>query len=159
LDYFFTYCHCYLLWRIRSSAGSVGAGWIIYRKLQLSLEIVQKDFCNFGDHMEVFDAELHAAYEGLQCIISRDICDPGYIHLCIDNSSAIDVLADNPNQIEGAFKTTDAGNTLIRNGLLRQSGYQVIVESKVMKKQINLLKVVPSRIKHPVPKPILPMRG
>jgi ribonuclease HI len=66
--------------------------------------------------MEVFDAELHAAYEGLQCIIDRDICDPGYIYLCIDNSSAIDVLADNPNRIEGAFKTINAGNTLSRNG-------------------------------------------
>jgi ribonuclease HI len=66
--------------------------------------------------MEVFDAELHAAYEGLQCIISRDICDPGCIYLCIDNSSAICVLADNPNRIEGAFKATDAGNTLIKNG-------------------------------------------
>jgi hypothetical protein len=97
----------------RSSTGSVGAGWIIYRKLQSSLKIVQKDFCNLGDRMEVFDAELH---EGLQCIISRDICDPGYIYLCIDNTSAIDVLADNPNRIEGAFKTTDAWNTLTRNG-------------------------------------------
>jgi hypothetical protein len=66
--------------------------------------------------MEVFDAELHAAYEGLQCIISRDICDPGYIYLCIDNRSAVDVLADNPNPIEGAFKTTGSGNTLTRNG-------------------------------------------
>jgi hypothetical protein len=66
--------------------------------------------------MEAFDAELHAAYEGLQCIISRDICGPGCIYLCIDNSSEIDVLADNPNRIEGAFKTTDAGNTLTRNG-------------------------------------------
>jgi hypothetical protein len=64
----------------------------------------------------VFDTELYAAYEGLQYIISRDICEPGYIYLCIDNSSAIDVLADNPNRIEGAFKTTGAGNTLIRNG-------------------------------------------
>jgi uncharacterized protein YciI len=53
----------------RSSTGGVGAGWTIYKKLQLSLEIVQKDFCNLGDRMEVFDAELHAAYEGLQCII------------------------------------------------------------------------------------------
>jgi hypothetical protein len=55
-------------------------------------------------------------YEGLRCIISIDICGPGYIYLCIDNSSAIDVLADNPNRIEGAFKTTDARNTLTRNG-------------------------------------------
>jgi hypothetical protein len=100
----------------RSSTGGVGAGWIIYTRLQLSLEIVQNDFCNLGDRMEVFDAELHTAYKGLQCIISRDICDPGYIYLCIDNSSAIDVLADNPNRIEGAFKTTDAWNTLTRNG-------------------------------------------
>jgi hypothetical protein len=62
--------------------------------------------------MEVFDAELHAAYEGHQYIISRD-------RICVDNSSEIDVLADNPNRIEGAFKTTDAGNTLTRNdGLL-----------------------------------------
>jgi hypothetical protein len=46
----------------------------------------------------------------------REICDPGYIYLYIDNSSAIDVLADNPNRIEGAFKTTDSGNTLTKNG-------------------------------------------
>jgi hypothetical protein len=100
----------------RSSTGSVGAGWIIYRKLGLSLDIVQKDSCNLGDRMEVFDAELHAAYDGPQCTISRDICDSGCICLCIDNSSAIDVLADNTSRIEGAFKTTDAGNTLIKNG-------------------------------------------
>jgi hypothetical protein len=62
-----------------------------------SLEIVQKDFCNLGDRMEVFDAKLHAAYEELQCIISRDICDLGYTYSCINNSSAIDVLADNPD--------------------------------------------------------------
>jgi ribonuclease HI len=100
----------------RSSTGSIGAGWIIYRKFRLSLETIQRDFCNLGDRMGVFDAELHAVYEGLQCIIGRDICDPGSIYLCIDNSSAIDVLADNPNRIEGAFKTTDAGNTLTKNG-------------------------------------------
>jgi hypothetical protein len=70
---------------------------------------------NLGDHMEALDAELHASFEGLRCIISRDICDPEYIYLCIDNSSAIDVLADNLNRIERAFKTTDAGNTFIRN--------------------------------------------
>jgi hypothetical protein len=99
----------------RSSTGSVRAGWIIYRNLGLSLDIVQKDSCNLGDRVEVFGAELHAAYEGLQCIISRNIYDPGYIYLCIDNSSEID-RADNPNRIEGAFKATDAGNTLTRNG-------------------------------------------
>jgi hypothetical protein len=65
--------------------------------------------------MEVFDTELHAVYEGLQCIISRDICDPGYIYLCIDNSSAIG-LAGKSNRVGGAFKATDAGNTLTRNG-------------------------------------------
>jgi hypothetical protein len=37
--------------------------------------------------------------------------------------------------------------------LLRQYGYPVIVESKVMEKQINLLNVVPNIIKLPVPKP------
>jgi hypothetical protein len=28
--------------------------------------------------MELFDAKLDAACEGPQCIISRDICGPGY---------------------------------------------------------------------------------
>jgi hypothetical protein len=45
------------------------------------------------------------------------------------------------------------------DGLLRQSEYQAIGELKVIKKQINLLNVVQSRIKHLVPKPILPMHG
>jgi hypothetical protein len=45
------------------------------------------------------------------------------------------------------------------DGLLRQSGYPVIVELKVMKKQISLLKVIPSIIKYPVAKSILPMCG
>jgi hypothetical protein len=35
------------------AAGSVGAGWTMYRKLQLSLEIVLKEFCGLGDRMEV----------------------------------------------------------------------------------------------------------
>jgi hypothetical protein len=100
--------------------------------------------------MEVFDAYLHAAYEGLQCIISN-------IYSCIDNSSAIDVLADNPNQIEGAFTTSDAVNTLTRNGWIIKTVW--VPSHWGIEGTDNLAESSTNIIKHPVPKPILPMRG
>jgi hypothetical protein len=49
-----------------------------------------------GERIEVFDAESHAAYEGLNNVGTM-LYKPEHIFLCIDNSSATEVLSNNPN--------------------------------------------------------------
>jgi ribonuclease HI len=65
--------------------------------------------------MEMFDAESHVAYEGLNNV--QTMSDkPEHILLCINNSSAIEVLSNNPDRIEGAFKTTEVAKLLTNHG-------------------------------------------
>jgi hypothetical protein len=59
----------------------------------------------------VFDAELHAAYKGLNNVRTM-LDDSGHIFLCIDNSSAFEVFSNNPDRVEGAFKTTEVAKLL-----------------------------------------------
>jgi hypothetical protein len=65
--------------------------------------------------MEVFDPELHAAYEGLNNVRTM-LYEPEHIFLCIDNSSVIEVLSNNPDRIEEAFKTTKVAKLLTNHG-------------------------------------------
>jgi ribonuclease HI len=68
-----------------------------------------------GERIEVFDAELHAAYEGLNNVQTM-LDKPEHIFLCIDNSSAIEVLSNNPDRIEGTFRTTEVAKILANYG-------------------------------------------
>jgi ribonuclease HI len=99
----------------RSQTSQIGAGWVIYRKGLSGYITISEGSCYLGERMEVFDAELHAAYEGLNNIRTI-LYKPEHIILCIDNSSAIKVLSNNPNQIEGAFKTTEVSKLLTNHG-------------------------------------------
>lgn len=99
----------------RSSAGHVGAGWQINKHTQAGLTMLKEGSCYLGNQMEVFDAELLAVCEALE-EISTDIIPGGVIYVCIDNHSAIQALANNPNRIEGAFRACKAGYELIQKG-------------------------------------------
>jgi ribonuclease HI len=98
----------------RSQPSEIGAGWVIYRKGLSRYITVSEGSCYLGERMEVFDAELHAAYEGLDVQTTLD--KPEHIFLCIDNSSAIEVLSDNLDRIEGAFKATGVAKLLNNHG-------------------------------------------
>jgi ribonuclease HI len=65
--------------------------------------------------MKVFDAELHAAYEGLKNIQTM-LDKPEHIFLYIDNSCAIKVLSNNLDEIERAFKMTEVAKLLPNHG-------------------------------------------
>jgi ribonuclease HI len=95
----------------RGQTSQIGAGWVIYRKGLRGYITVSEGSCYLGERMEVFDAELHAAYEGLNNVQTM-LDKPEHIFLCIDNSSAIEVLSNNPDRIEGAFKTTKVAKLL-----------------------------------------------
>jgi ribonuclease HI len=99
----------------RSQTSQIGAGWVIYRKGLNEYITVSEGSCYLGERMEVFDAELHAAYEGLNSVQTM-LDKPEHIFLCIDNSSAIEVLSNNPDRIEGAFKTTEVAKLLSNQG-------------------------------------------
>jgi ribonuclease HI len=79
--------------------------------LSKRVERISERSCYLGERMEVFDAELHAAYKGLNNVRTM-LYKPEHIFLCIDNSSAIEVLPNNPDRIEGAFKTTKVAKLL-----------------------------------------------
>jgi hypothetical protein len=88
---------------------------VIYRKVLSGYITVSEGSCYLGERMEAFDAELHAAYGGLNN--AQTMLDKlEHIFLCIDNSSTIEVLSNNPGRIEGAFETTDVAKLLTNHG-------------------------------------------
>jgi ribonuclease HI len=93
----------------------IGAEWVIYRKGLSGYITISEGSCYLGERMEVFDAELHAAYEGLNNIRTI-LYKPKHIYLYIDNTSAIEVLLNNPDRIEGAFETTEVVKLLTNHG-------------------------------------------
>jgi hypothetical protein len=69
--------------------------------------------------MEVFDAELHAVYEAMTNLQHNQTLpvNTRQIFLCIDNTAAIHVLQNNPDNILGASMATSACNAFISEGI------------------------------------------
>jgi hypothetical protein len=53
--------------------GKVGAGWAIYCIGNGMNQLVLNSFCFLGFYMQVYDAELHAAYEALHSLNLLDM--------------------------------------------------------------------------------------
>ena len=97
----------------RSNEGDIGAGWKTYIIAENGIKALREGNCYLGSRMEVFDAELLAVYEALKQV-SMDVLDQVDIFICIDNHSAIQALANNPDRIEGAFRATAIAYELIQ---------------------------------------------
>jgi ribonuclease HI len=69
-----------------------GSGWCIMQKFHNTTTTMLEGHCHLGSRSEVFDAELHAAYKGLQTVNKLPATTA---YLCIDSSSAIDSLHNN----------------------------------------------------------------
>ena len=65
--------------------------------------------------MEVFDAELHAVHEALHTVSLMEYSQR-QIYVCIDNASAIQILANNPDCVEGGFQACKAGQRFLDKG-------------------------------------------
>jgi ribonuclease HI len=99
----------------RSQTSQIGARLVIYRKGLSEYITVSEGSCYLGERTEVFDPELHTAYEGLNKVQTM-LYKPAHIFLYIDNSSAIEVLSINPDRIKGAFKTPEVAKLLTNHG-------------------------------------------
>jgi hypothetical protein len=66
-------------------SGQVGCGATTYEITDQGLQHLQSHYCNLGTRCEVFDAELHAVYEGLRLIPTSPTTPNTTIYLCIDN--------------------------------------------------------------------------
>ena len=97
----------------RSEKGVIGAGWAIYEIKDNDMNLICENSCCLGSRMEVFDAELHAVYEALKSLDCLDYYSRP-IYVCIDNSSAIQVLARNPDLVEGAYQACKAAQLLMK---------------------------------------------
>jgi ribonuclease HI len=95
--------------------GQIGAGWAIYICQKAKLVLLNESSCYLGARMEVFDAELHAAYEALATAADLGL-RAGHVYLCIDNQAAIYVLANNPDCIEGGYRACNEAKHLIQLG-------------------------------------------
>lgn len=73
--------------------GAPGSGWYIYNVGDGVARKLASGYCYLGLIAEVYDAELHAAYEALNHPTTRTDLRPAEIYLCIDNTSAADCLA------------------------------------------------------------------
>jgi ribonuclease HI len=94
----------------------VGYGAIIYEITDYGLQHLQSHYCNLGTRCEVFDAELHAIYEGL-CLIPTSPTTPNTpIYICIDNQAAIQTLTYNQHNYQYARETLTMAETLTDNG-------------------------------------------
>jgi ribonuclease HI len=94
----------------------VGCGATIYEITDHGLQCLQSHYCNLGTRCEVFDAELHAVYEGLCLIPTSPITPNTTIYICIDNQAAIQTLAYNQHNHQYACETLTTAETLTHNG-------------------------------------------
>jgi ribonuclease HI len=93
--------------------GLVGSGFVYYRLQNSELCHLSTHSCYLGNRNEVYDSELHACFEALRNItIYRPNLIPGHLTLCIDNSSAIDVLDDPSTEHQHARQADQEATTL-----------------------------------------------
>jgi ribonuclease HI len=96
----------------RSQTSRIRAGWVIYRKELSRCITVSKGSYYLDEWMEVFDAELHATYEGLNNVRTLFfIIQNTFFYVLI-----IAPQSNNSDQIEGAFKTTEVAKLLTNHG-------------------------------------------
>jgi ribonuclease HI len=97
-------------------SGKVGCGVTTYEITNHGLQLLQSHHCNLGARCEVFDAELHAVYEGLRLIPTSPTTPNTNIYICIDNQAAIQTLAYNQYNHQYARETLTTAKTLTHNG-------------------------------------------
>jgi hypothetical protein len=105
----------------RSIIGDVGAGWVGFHKQDSELLRILEGYCYFGRSMEVYDAEIHAVKEGLSTLCTISQLVQSQIYICIVNSTAISVLGDNPNRVQGAIEAREVALALVNSGWSIQS--------------------------------------
>jgi ribonuclease HI len=82
----------------RDPIGNVGAGWALYENDNQKLNLIEIGSCYLGNIMEVYDAEIHAVYEGLKYVQSSTLL-PSQVLICIDSTSEISVLKYNLGKV------------------------------------------------------------
>jgi hypothetical protein len=97
-------------------SGKVGCGATTYDLTNHGLQHLQSHYCNLGTRCEVFDAELHAIYEGLRLIPTSPTTPNTNIYICIDNQAAIQTLAYNQHNHQYARETLTTAETLAHDG-------------------------------------------
>jgi hypothetical protein len=97
-------------------SGQVGCGATTYEITDNGLQHLQSHYCNLGTLCEVFDAELHAIYEGLRLAPNSLTTPNATIYICIDNQAAIQMLAYNQHNHQYARETLTTAETLTNNG-------------------------------------------
>jgi ribonuclease HI len=93
-----------------------GCGATIYEVTHHRLQHLQSHYCNLGTRCEVFDAELHAIYEGLYLVPTSPTTPNTTIYICIDNQATIQTLAYNQHNHQYARETLATAETLTNEG-------------------------------------------
>jgi ribonuclease HI len=97
-------------------SGQVGCGATTYEITDHGLQHLQSHYSNLRTRCEVFDAELHAVYEGL-CLIPTSPTTPNTtIYICIDNQATIQMLSYNQHNHQCARETLATAETLTNDG-------------------------------------------
>jgi ribonuclease HI len=97
-------------------SGQVGCGATTYEIMHHGIQHLQSHHCNLGTRCEVFDAELHAVYEGLRLVPTSPTTPNTTIYICIHNQAAIQTLAYNQHNHQYARETLATAETLTNDG-------------------------------------------
>jgi ribonuclease HI len=97
-------------------SGQVGCGATTYEITNHRLQYLQSHYCNLGTQCEVFDAELHAIYEGLHLIPVSPTTSNTTIYICIVNQAAIETLSYNQHNHQYARETLATAKILTNDG-------------------------------------------
>jgi hypothetical protein len=65
---------------------------------------------------DIFDAELHAIYEGLLLLLTLTCMEQTTAYLCIDNQSAIQILSNNEHNYQFAHEALAIAQDLMKKG-------------------------------------------
>jgi ribonuclease HI len=94
----------------------VGCGATTYEITDHGLQYLQSHYWNLGTRCEVFDAELHAIYEGLRLIPTSPTTPNTAIDICINNQAAIQTLTYNQHNYQYARETLTTADVLTNTG-------------------------------------------